>query len=93
MKKLLSVIVFAQMTNDVLSSTQELYLIDANFINLGAVRAPTRVRTTTTRTVRPAPVVTRTTVHPTTFHSPLVIHPVVPISFPVFHTPPIIQTT
>ncbi len=81
------------MTTAVISQTQEYYLIDTDLINLGAVRAPTRVRTTTTRTVRPAPVVTRTTVHPTNFHSPLVIPPVVPISFPIFHPPPIIQTT
>jgi hypothetical protein len=95
MKKLLSLISFAYITTPVLSSTQEYYLIDADLIELGAVRAPTRVTRTTTRTVRPAPVVSRTTFVPTTYHSysPLVVHPIIPISLPAYHPPPIIQTT
>ena len=92
MKKLLSLIACTHMNTVVLSSTQEYYLIDTDLIELAAVRAPTRVTTTTSRTVTPAPVVTRTSVVPTTYYSysPLVIHPVIPISLPVYHPPPII---
>ena len=98
MKKLFSLLSCAQFSTIVVSATQEYYLIDriVDLTELGAVRAPARVTTTTKRTYRPAPVVSRTTFVPTTYrshYSPLVISPVIPFSFPAYHSSPVIQTT